>query len=103
MTGKALLQLNPLLTDRVRLAIVATLAASEEALEFNHLLDTLDLTKGNLSSHMRKLEEGKLVKISKEFVGRKPRTTYTCTARGRKELQAYLEQVESLLKSTGGK
>jgi DNA-binding transcriptional ArsR family regulator len=90
-------QTHPLLSDRVRLAIMASLAAASEPLDFNSLLKSLELTKGNLSSHMRKLEEAGLVCVHKEFVGRRPRTTYSCSESGQREVQRYLEQVEKLL------
>ena len=91
---------HPLLYDRVRLAIMATLAAVPEPVDFKTLLSSLSLTKGNLASHVRKLEEGKLLVVTKEFVGRKPRTTYQCTELGLKEVRTYLEHVESVLKTT---
>ncbi len=96
-------ELSALLTDRVRLAIMATLAAADEPLDFNGLLDQLQLTKGNLSVHAGKLEDGGLIEVRKEFVGKKPRTTYACTAKGRSEMRAYLQQVEQLLKMAEGK
>jgi len=99
MTAKHFLAANSVLAERVRLAIMAILAAATEPVDFNTLLDTLDLTKGNLSSHMRKLEEAKLVKVRKEFVDRKPRTAFECTALGRRELKDYLERLEAMLKS----
>lgn len=103
MDPKDFLNISPILMDRVRLVIMATLAAAEEPMDFTTLLSTLNLTKGNLSTHMRKLEEAKLVHVRKEFVDRKPRTTYACTKRGRKEMSSYLNSIESLLKSTEGK
>lgn len=90
-----------LLADRARLTIMATLAATTEPMEFSELLDTLNLTKGNLSAHCQKLEEAGLVQIKKEFVGRKPRTTYLCTDLGRQEVRNYLSKIERLLKQTG--
>jgi DNA-binding HxlR family transcriptional regulator len=96
---------HALLGDRVRLAIMATLASAEEPLDFNTLLDSLGVTKGNLSSHIQKLEGAGLVVVKKEFVERKPKTTYECTKSGRVEIRNYLAKVESLLKQTrsGGK
>ena len=96
--AKALLGLNPLLTDKVRLALVVELTTSEEPLDFNTLLETLELTKGNLSSHMRKLELAGLVEVHKQFVGRKPRTTYEATDKARKELTSYLQTLETVLR-----
>lgn len=89
--------INPLLMDRVRLGIMVTLVNSVKAVEFNVLLEVLDLTKGNLSSHAQKLEEAKLIKVTKEFVDRKPRTSYVCTELGKKEIKNYLKQIEQIL------
>ena len=94
MKPKDLLDINPVLVDRVRLAIMTTLSVSGD---FNTLLDKLDLTKGNLSSHVRKLEEAKLVKVTKEFVDRKPKTTYSCTKKGKKALKEYLSLLEGIV------
>ena len=97
---KELIHSDSLLSDRVRLAIMAALASASEPLDFNTLLETLELTKGNLSSHMRKLEAGNFVEIRKEFVDRKPRTTYRCTDAGREALSEYLSTIEKILQST---
>ena len=90
--------INPLLLDRVRLGIMVTLVNSEKPIEFNILLEILDLTKGNLSSHIQKLEEAKLVQVTKEFIDRKPKTTYQCTDFGRTEIKNYLKNIEQILK-----
>jgi DNA-binding MarR family transcriptional regulator len=79
---------------------MASLAASAEPLDFNGLLTTLGLTKGNLASHVRKLEEAGLLEVTKEFVGRKPRTTYRCTPQGRDQVQTYLANIEAMLKAS---
>lgn len=93
-----MLETHPLLSDRVRLSIMGSLAAADDAVDFTTLLEVLQVTKGNLSSHLRKLEEGCLIEVRKEFVDRKPRTTYVCTASGKDALRTYLEMVEILLK-----
>lgn len=94
-----LLNLNPLLADRVRLAIMANLSLVGGPVDFNTLLEELQLTKGNLSSHIRKLEEAELITVHKEFVDRKPRTTYVCTNKGKAEMRHYLSTIEALLKN----
>lgn len=91
---------HSLLSDRVRLAIMATLAGVGDPVDFNTLLTSLKLTKGNLSSHVRKLEESGLLKVTKKFVERKPKTTYECTKTGRREVRNYLKKIEALLSST---
>jgi DNA-binding PadR family transcriptional regulator len=59
----------------------------------------LDLTTGNLSTHMGKLEDQGLIKIEKTFVGKKPHTTYRCTAKGKKEIKKYLSTIKSVLRT----
>lgn len=93
-----LMSINPLLADRARLAIMANLSLAGGPVDFNTLLEELQLTKGNLSSHIRKLEEAELVAVHKTFVDRKPRTTYVCTQQGKAEMRHYLSTVEALLK-----
>lgn len=92
-----ILSINPLLMERVRLAILATLAAAQHPIDFNTMLEKLSLTKGNLSVHARKLEDAALITIEKRFVANKPVTTYVCTPQGRKELNLYLEKIEKII------
>jgi len=94
-----LLNVNPVLVDRIRLSVMVYLAAADEPVTFNTIIEELELTKGNLSSHMRKLEDAKLININKKFVGRRPQTTYQCTKLGKKEMNDYLSAVESVLKN----
>jgi DNA-binding HxlR family transcriptional regulator len=79
---------------------MGVLASADGPVQFNDLLSALDLSKGNLSSHIKKLEDENLVIVKKEFVERKPRTTYMCTEKGRAALNEYLQQVQSLLQAT---
>ena len=90
--------LDSLLTERARLLIMATLAASESGIEFVALVEATKLSKGNLSAHIKKLEEAQFVLVEKEFIHRKPVTRYTCTDLGRREVKRYLEEVERMLK-----
>lgn len=94
-----LMSVNPLLADRARLAIMANLSLAGGPVDFNTLLEELQLTKGNLSSHIRKLEEAELITVHKEFVDRKPRTSYVCTKKGKTEMRYYLSTIEALLKA----
>ena len=100
MVPNELINVHPSLFDRVRLGIMAHLSLTKKAVDFNTLLTDLELTRGNLSTHMKKLEDGGLVRIDKTFVDRKTRTTYLCTGKGRKEVQAYLAAVEAVLRSS---
>ena len=90
-------QLDKLIHERVRLAIVSALAGAE-ALSFNELKALLGITDGNLSVHARKLEEAGFVACEKTFVERVPHTAYRLTAAGRKALDAYLGHMEALIR-----
>jgi len=70
-----------------------------DPVEFSTLLDGLKLTKGNLSTHIKKLEDQSLVRTEKKFISRKSRTTYLCTIKGKKEIRHYLTTIESVLKN----
>lgn len=96
--GAPALELDALIHERVRLGIVSALAVNEE-MSFNDLKQLLEITDGNLSVHARKLENAGYVKCTKSFVGRQPRTEYRLTAGGRKALEAYLAQMESVIRA----
>lgn len=87
-----------LIHERVRLGIVSALAVNE-SLSFRELKDLLGATDGNLSVHARRLEDGGLIKCTKQFVERSPKTVYRITPKGRKVLQSYLEHMESLIRA----
>jgi DNA-binding MarR family transcriptional regulator len=92
------LELDLVIHERVRLGIVSALAVNDE-LSFNDLKKLLEITDGNLSVHARKLEVAGYVKCSKSFVGRQPRTEFRLTAAGRRALEGYLLQMESVIQS----
>lgn len=95
------LELDRVIHERVRLAIVSALAVSE-VLTFNDLKQLLDATDGNLSVHARKLEEAGYVDCLKTYDGRIPRTEYRLTAAGRRALERYLAHMEALIRRVGG-
>jgi DNA-binding transcriptional ArsR family regulator len=95
------LELDRVIHERVRLAIVSALAVSE-MLTFNDLKQLLDATDGNLSVHARKLEEAGYVDCNKTYDGRIPRTEYRLTSAGRKALERYLSHMEALIRRVGG-
>ncbi len=97
VTRRKTVELDRVIHERVRLAIVSALA-SVEALTFNELKDLLDVTDGNLSVHARRLEEAGFVVCEKSFVERVPRTQYRLTAVGRVALDDYLNHMESLIR-----
>ena len=90
--------LNKEFENRIRLGIMSILVVNEWV-EFNTLKSLLDLTDGNLASHISALEKGNFIEIKKEFVGKKPKTTYKVTASGRKAFEEHLNALEKLLKS----
>jgi DNA-binding HxlR family transcriptional regulator len=94
---RAPVELDRVIHERVRLAIVSALA-SAQSLSFNELKELLDITDGNLSVHARRLEEAGFVACGKSFVDRVPRTEYRLTAAGRKALNAYLGHMEALIR-----
>jgi len=96
--GSQALQLDRLIHERTRLAIISALAGGG-ALSFAELKRLLEVTDGNLSVHARKLEEAGYVKCSKGFAGRVPRTEYTLTRDGKKALERYLNHMEALIQA----
>lgn len=93
------LELDRLIHERMRLAIVSALAVNE-TLTFNELKRLLETTDGNLSVHARKLEEADYIVCTKSFEGRMPRTEYRLSAAGRRALERYLAHMEAIIRST---
>ena len=94
-------ELERLIHERVRLAIVSALAVND-SLTFNDLKQLLNTTDGNLSVHARKLEEAQYVVCTKSFEGRTPKTEYRLTAAGRRALERYLGHMESVIRAARG-
>lgn len=92
-------ELDRLIHERMRLAIVSALAVNE-SLTFNDLKELLNTTDGNLSVHARKLEEAEYVVCNKYFDGRMPKTEYRLTAAGRRALERYLDHMEAIIRAT---
>jgi DNA-binding MarR family transcriptional regulator len=97
-SGIEAVKLDAVIHERVRLGIISALAVNDE-LSFNDLKKLLEITDGNLSVHARKLENAGYVKCSKSFVGRQPRTAFKLSAAGKRALESYLEQMESVIRS----
>ncbi|MGK9370074.1 winged helix-turn-helix domain-containing protein [Melioribacter sp. Ez-97] len=89
-------KLDEVIHSRIRLAIMSVLIGLEEA-EFNFLKEKVKATDGNLSVHLRKLEDSGYISSKKEFIDRKPKTTYKLTAKGKKAFEAYIEQLEKII------
>ena len=92
-------RLDRVIHERGRLAIMSLLAATE-SLSFKELKEQLRMTDGNLSVHMRTLEEGGYVSVHKSFVNRKPRTEFALTADGRAAFQEYIRTLEEIVKQS---
>lgn len=82
--------------SRIRLGIMSALTVNE-AISFNELKDFLDLTDGNLASHLKALEKEKFIAVSKTFVGRKPLTRYYATKEGVHAFGMHLRALENLI------
>lgn len=84
--------------SRVRLGIMAALAVND-GLDFTSLKEYLDVTDGNLATHIKKLEKEDFVKVEKSFIDNKPNTTYYMTADGKKAFEEHLNVLEKIIQS----
>jgi len=89
-----------LIHQPTRLRIMAALSTLEEGarVDFTFLSDELEVTEGNLSSHIRKLEEAELLSVEKVFVDRKPKTWLSLTNRGRQAFEQYVQDLEKIVR-----
>ena len=87
--------INRVVHEPVRLAILKILTSAKEV-DFNFLLTTLGVTKGNLATHINKLESTGLIEVKKQFRGKIPHTSYRVTKRGRQQFQKYWENMKAL-------
>jgi DNA-binding MarR family transcriptional regulator len=90
--------LNKIFDSRIRLGIMSALMVNAEV-NFNDLKELIQVTDGNLASHLKTLEESAYVKVQKGFIGRKTNTTYSVTKAGEKAFKAHLEALEKMIKS----
>ena len=95
-------ELDPLLHERGRLAIVSALAAAPR-LTFTELREAVGMTDGNLCVHLQKLEEKGYVTIDKQFVGRRPQTSCQLTRGGRQAFTNYLDHLEAIVRQGRGR
>lgn len=93
------LELDRLIHERVRLGIVSSLAVNG-SLTFTDLRDLLGITDGNLSAHARRLEEAGYVVCKKSHEGRTSKTEFKLTRTGKRELEAYLDHMEAIIRAT---
>jgi DNA-binding MarR family transcriptional regulator len=90
--------LNKAFESRVRLGIMSMLMVNDRV-EFTEIKEMLGITDGNLASHISALEKLNYLKVNKQFIGKKPNTTYTATKEGKKAFNNHLDALEKLLKS----
>jgi len=83
--------------NKVRLGIMSALIVNDY-LDFNSLKELLDVTDGNLASHLKALEKVEYISVTKEFINRKPNTKYMATTQGREAFSRHIRAIEQLLK-----
>lgn len=89
--------LNKIFDNRIRLGIMSVLMVNEEV-NFNDLKQMLDVTDGNLATHLLNLEENGYLKVKKGFIGKKTNTTYMITKAGEKAFNDHIEVLENMIK-----
>jgi len=90
--------LNKAFENRVRLGIMSILVVNDWV-DFNTLKDLLETTDGNLASHLKTLEDKLLIEMKKQFVGRKPKTSYKVTEQGRALFKQHMNALEDLIRN----
>lgn len=91
-------RLNKVFDSRIRIGIMSALVVNE-SMNFNDLKTLIDITDGNLASHIKTLEENKYIKVHKGFIGKKTNTTYSITKSGEKAFRAHLDALEQIIKN----
>lgn len=90
-------QLNKVFDSRVRLGIMSAVMVNDEV-NFNELKELIQVTDGNLASHLKTLEENGYLLVKKGFIGRKTNTTYSITKSGEKAFKAHIDALEKMIK-----
>ncbi len=91
--------LNKTFDNRIRLGIMSALMVNAE-ISFNELKELLNITDGNLASHLKGLEESGFIKVQKGFIGRKTNTTYSATKAGEKAFKTHLDALAQMIQSS---
>ncbi len=89
--------LNKVFDNRIRLGVMSSVMVNEEV-SFNDLKQMLEVTDGNLATHLQTLEESGFLKVHKGFVGRKTNTTYSITKAGEKAFKEHLQALEAMIR-----
>jgi DNA-binding HxlR family transcriptional regulator len=88
--------LNKVFESRIRLGVMSALMVNEE-MNFNDLKQLLEVTDGNLATHLNMLEENSYIKVHKGFIGKKTNTTYSVTKAGEKSFKNHLNALEKMI------
>lgn len=88
--------LNKIFDSRIRLGIMSVLMVND-SVDFNTMKELLDVTDGNLASHLKALEKEEVIEVRKQFLGRKPNTSYKVTSLGKKLFKEHIDALERLL------
>ena len=99
MNPEPFLQLDRVIHEKGRLAIMSLLAATPE-LSFTELRDTLNMTDGNITTHIRTLQEAGYIAVTKSFQNNRPLTTCSLTPAGRQSFTAYIDLLEQIVRQT---
>lgn len=99
MNPEPFLSLDRVIHEKGRLAIMSSLAASPE-LSFTEMRDALNMTDGNLTTHIRTLQEAGYVSVAKTYQNKRPLTTCSLTAKGRKAFTAYIDLLEQIVQQS---
>lgn len=91
-------KIDDVISSRIRTAIMAVLVSVDEA-EFTFIRDKINATDGNLSVHLKKLENNMYIEVTKKFIERKPHSIYRVTEKGRKAFEDYISYLESIIKN----
>ncbi|WKK85093.1 transcriptional regulator [Marivirga arenosa] len=94
---KILDKLDKAFENKVRLGIMSALMVNDKV-DFNSLKELLGVTDGNLASHLKNLEKKNYILYEKEFIERKPSTSYKATEQGKSAFKAHINAIENLLK-----
>ena len=97
MNPEPFLQLDRVIHEKGRLAIMSLLAATPQ-LSFTEMRDTLNMTDGNITAHVRTLHEAGYIAVTKAFQGGRPLTSYALTAQGRKAFSSYINLLEQIVR-----
>lgn len=91
--------INKAFDHRIRLGIMSVLMVNE-SIDFTALKELLDVTDGNLASHVKALEQEAFISVTKQFIGKKPNTRYAATAAGKQAFENHLNALEQLIRQS---